>query len=58
MAALEAGNLKNVFKNLQEIKPAVMFSVPTVAKHFRKNIEEGVRKKGKYRIHYSRQDLR
>jgi len=47
MAALEAGSLKNVFKNIQEIKPAVMFSVPTVAKHFRNNIEEGVRKKGK-----------
>jgi long-chain acyl-CoA synthetase len=47
MAALEAGNLKNVFKNIQEIKPTVMFSVPTVAKHFRNNIEEGVRKKGK-----------
>lgn len=46
MAALEAGNIKNVFKNIKEIKPHVMFSVPTVAKHFRNNIEKGVQAKG------------
>ncbi len=52
MAALEMGKTsfetrKNIFKNIQEIKPHVMFSVPTIAKNFRGNIESGVRAKGK-----------
>ncbi len=52
MAALEMGKTgfetrKNIFKNIQEIKPHVMFSVPTIAKNFRGNIEGGVRAKGK-----------
>lgn len=52
MAALEMGKTgfetrKNIFKNIQEIKPHVMFSVPTIAKNFRGNIENGVRAKGK-----------
>ena len=52
MAALEMGKTsfetrKNIFKNIQEIKPHVMFSVPTIAKNFRGNIESGVRNKGK-----------
>lgn len=52
LAALELGKSsfetrKNIFKNIQEIKPHVMFSVPTIAKNFRSNIESGVRSKSK-----------
>lgn len=52
MAALEMGKTgfetrKNIFKNIQEIKPHVMFSVPTIAKNFRNNIESGIRAKSK-----------
>jgi long-chain acyl-CoA synthetase len=52
LAALEVGKTgfetrKNIFKNIQEIKPEVMFSVPTIAKNFRNNIESGIRAKGK-----------
>ncbi|MEX0987820.1 MAG: AMP-binding protein [Bacteroidales bacterium] len=52
LAALEMGKTsfetrKNIFKNIQEIKPDVMFSVPTIAKNFRSNIESGVRAKSK-----------
>ncbi len=51
-AALEMGKTafettKNISKNILEIKPEVMFSVPTIAKNFRSNIESGVRSKGK-----------
>ncbi len=53
IASLEMGKTgfetrKNIFKNMQEIKPHVMFSVPTIAKNFRNNIESGVRAKGKF----------
>jgi long-chain acyl-CoA synthetase len=53
LAALEFGksmmdSLKNVSKNIQELKPHLMFSVPTIAKNFRKNIESGVRAKGNF----------
>lgn len=53
LAALEMGKssfetMKNISKNIQEIKPHVMFSVPTVAKNFRNNIESGVRAKGNF----------
>ncbi|HDR68225.1 MAG TPA: long-chain fatty acid--CoA ligase [Bacteroidaceae bacterium] len=53
LAALELGKTafetrKNIFKNIQEIKPHLMFSVPTIAKNFRHNIESGVRAKGKF----------
>jgi len=52
LAALEMGKSsfetrKNIFRNIQEIKPHVMFSVPTIAKNFRNNIESGVRSKSK-----------
>jgi len=51
IAALEMGKTsfetrKNISKNIQEIKPEIMFSVPTLAKNFRNNIESGVRAKG------------
>ncbi len=51
IAALEMGKTsfetrKNISRNIQEIKPDLMFSVPTIAKNFRNNIESGVRAKG------------
>jgi long-chain acyl-CoA synthetase len=53
LAALEMGKTgfetrKNISKNIQEIKPNLMFSVPTIAKNFRNNIESGVRAKGNF----------
>ena len=52
LAALEMGKSsietrKNISKNIKEIRPDLMFSVPTIAKNFRNNIESGVRAKGK-----------
>jgi long-chain acyl-CoA synthetase len=38
--------LKNIPKNIKEVKPSVMMSVPALAKNFRKNIESGIRQKG------------
>ncbi len=43
--AIEA--LRNVPKNIREIKPHIMMSVPALAKNFRKNIESAIQKKGK-----------
>ncbi len=53
IASVEAGNtpletLKNIPKNIQEIKPTLMMSVPAYSKTFRKNIEAGIRKKGSF----------
>jgi long-chain acyl-CoA synthetase len=39
--------LKNIPKNINEIKPDMMMSVPALSKAFRKNIESGIRAKGK-----------
>lgn len=38
--------LKNIPKNINEIKPDIMMSVPALSKAFRKNIESGIRSKG------------
>ena len=38
--------LKNIPKNIMEVKPHFLYSVPALAKSFRKNIENGVREKG------------
>ncbi|WP_206082064.1 AMP-dependent synthetase/ligase [Maribellus sediminis] len=51
IASVEVGNspletLKNIPKNIQEIKPSLMMSVPAYSKTFKKNIEAGIRKKG------------
>jgi len=51
IASVEIGKtpmdtLKNIPKNIQEIKPSLMMSVPAYSKTFRKNIEAGIRKKG------------
>jgi long-chain acyl-CoA synthetase len=51
IAALEVGKtpmetLKNIPKNINEVKPSVMMSVPALAKNFRKSIEANIRQKG------------
>ena len=38
--------LRNISPSIQELKPSVMLSVPTLAKSFKKNIETGIQKKG------------
>ncbi len=39
--------LRNIPVNLKEIKPNLLMSVPAIAKNFRKNIEKGIKEKGK-----------
>ncbi|HPR10973.1 MAG TPA: AMP-binding protein [Bacteroidales bacterium] len=39
--------LRNLPSCMKEIKPNLMMSVPAIAKNFRKNIEKGIREKGK-----------
>ncbi len=53
IAAVELGStaletLKNIPKNIKEIKPDFLMSVPAFAKNFRKNIEKGIREKGPF----------
>ena len=52
LAVVERGRtpmetLKNIPKNIKEIKPYFLLSVPALAKNFKKNIEAGIRQKGK-----------
>ncbi len=52
MASIQVGKtpmetLKNIPHNIKEIRPVFLLSVPALAKNFRKNIEGGVRQKGK-----------
>lgn len=51
VASLEIGKtpmetLKNIPKNIKEIQPSILMSVPAVAKNFRKGIETNIRAKG------------
>lgn len=51
LASVEIGKspmetLRNIPKNIKEIRPHIMLSVPALAKNFRKNIETAIRKKG------------
>ena len=39
--------LRNISPSIQELKPSVMLSVPTLAKNFKKSIETSIAKKGK-----------
>ena len=39
--------LRNLPVCLKEIKPNLLMSVPAIAKNFRKNIEKGIKEKGK-----------
>jgi long-chain acyl-CoA synthetase len=53
IASIEVGStpmetLKNIPKNIKEIKPHFLLSVPALAKNFRKNIEKSIREKGKF----------
>ncbi len=53
IASVESGKtqmetLKNFANNILEIQPHVLMSVPAMAKNFRKNIEKGVKAKGKF----------
>ncbi len=55
VASVDAGRspmeaLRNVPKNILEVKPHIMMSVPALAKNFRKNIEAGIQKKGKITV--------
>jgi long-chain acyl-CoA synthetase len=52
VASLEIGKttaetLKNIPKNIKEIQPNILMSVPAVAKNFRKGIETEIYKKGR-----------
>ncbi|MCF8335487.1 MAG: AMP-binding protein, partial [Bacteroidales bacterium] len=38
--------LRNIPKNIKELKPNLLLSVPALAKTFRKNIEKGIKEKG------------
>jgi long-chain acyl-CoA synthetase len=40
-------NLRNIPICMKEIKPNLLMSVPAIAKNFRKNIEKGIKEKGK-----------
>jgi len=51
IASLEIGKspmetIKNIPKNIKEIQPTIMMSVPAIAKNFRKGIESNIRQKG------------
>ncbi len=52
IASVEVGNtpmetLKNIPINIKEVKPHFIMSVPALSKNFRKNIETGIRSKGR-----------
>jgi len=40
--------LRNLPGNLREIRPSVLLSVPAIANNFKKNIEKGIREKGRF----------
>lgn len=51
IACIETGRnaletLKNIPKNIKEIRPTVLLSVPSLAKSFRRNIEKAISEKG------------
>ncbi len=46
MGATPMETLRNIPKNIKEIKPTFLLSVPALAKNFRKNIEKGISDKG------------
>jgi len=53
LAMVESGStilqtLKNIPKNIQEIQPHLLLSVPALAKNFKKNIDAGIKAKGKF----------
>jgi long-chain acyl-CoA synthetase len=40
--------LRNIPQNIKELKPVILFSVPALAKNFKKNIERGIHDKGPF----------
>ena len=51
IAAVELGKtpmetLRNIPKNIKEIRPHMLYSVPSLSQSFRKGIEKGIRQKG------------
>lgn len=50
--------LRNIPVNLQEVKPHILLSVPALAKNFRKNIEAGIRAKGRFADRFYRWGLK
>lgn len=50
--------LRNIPVNLQEVKPHILLSVPALAKNFRKNIEAGIRTKGRFANRFYQVGLR
>jgi long-chain acyl-CoA synthetase len=51
IASIQVGStpmetLKNIPKNIKEIKPVFLLSVPSLAKNFKKNIEKAIQDKG------------
>jgi long-chain acyl-CoA synthetase len=53
LASIESGSspmetLKNIPKNIKEIRPVFLLSVPSLAKNFKKNIEKAIQEKGKF----------
>lgn len=52
MASVHVGKtpmetLKNIPVNIKEVRPSFLLSVPALAKNFKKNIEKGIREKGR-----------
>ncbi|VAW29819.1 Long-chain-fatty-acid--CoA ligase [hydrothermal vent metagenome] len=63
MAVVEVGKtlmetLRNIPKNIKEVKPTFLLSVPALSKNFRKNIEAGIHAKGKITEALFRQALK
>ena len=50
--------LRNIPVNLQEMNPHILLSVPALAKNFRKNIEAGIRAKGRFADRFYQAGLR
>ncbi|MEJ2595250.1 MAG: AMP-binding protein, partial [bacterium] len=50
--------LRNIPLNLKEVRPVFMLSVPALARSFRKNIEKGVKSKGKFMFRLFQQALK
>jgi len=53
-AAVQSGksyydSLMNISGNIREIKPVFMLSAPALAKNFRKGIEKGIRRQGRFK---------
>ena len=57
VGATSMESLRNIPKNILEVKPNIMMCVPALAKSFRKNIESEIRKKGSLLFHLFRKSL-